>query len=983
MVKNKTTLRLPIFFVFVSAILSISAQSSSTAADYTALSAFEKFQQQQYQLVIGDLRNGSSRSNDEEILLMLSELKTGKNKSNRIERWIDSNSNHPIKPMATFHLGEYYFYQNDSLKAKEYLRLTSVTDLTKQDQANYSFIYGLIQLDDHNYSKAKGLFRIARKNGYSDEVKLNYYEAYTEYHLDNVKEALSKFQNSKGSQFESSANFFIAKILLDQGKVDQVIELGKNEISDKSSITNSGFYQIIGEAYALKDDVSKADAYFQKAIELHPGKPSAALYYQAGVAKFKVGNENKAIEHLTNSGIQGGEYAQLSAFQLGRLYLKKKDFENALSAYIEASVSKDPEIKEESIYHTTKINAELQNFSEAINYANDYIKMYRDGKWIEEMQNLIAQSYLRTSNYDLAIEHLNSVGVRNATQQSIYQKVTFQKAQLAFNDADFVVSKKWFEESLKYDLDTELSDKSYYHLAEIAMRNNQFEKAINLYKKQSKTDALAHYGLGYAYFNTQQYQSAIPHFRNAGIVNDSKVRLDAKVRLADCLFATKSYVEALSIYNQVSGNLSSPYLSYQKALTLKNLNKLEESLRIFNTIYRSDRYGADALFQSGLIHFEAARFAESESLFGQVITKFSNNPLAIESRLNRGISRKNLEKFEGSRDDYEFILKNHIQSDASLNAILGLQELQQAGIQIKNLEGYIADYKQAHPESGSLELIEFEAAKRLYFSFSYQQAANAFDKFLNDYPNSSSSIESKYYLGDSYYRLGQLEKARVSFEDLKYVRNTYTGRVLSRLGEINRALGNTKESKEAFLLLKDLNLTPKDNYNALQGLMQLYYQNQEYNKAIEAGNEILAADWKPLNGDQEAKLTKARSQQNLGNNEIAIELYEDLSESKDAYGAEASYQLGKYEFTNGNYDKSLDILFGLNEKYGSYTEWVDKSYLLIARNYLAKEEIFQAKATLRSIIQHSDNQAVVNESKVVLNQIEGKVAIQDSTKNED
>ncbi len=982
MVKNKTVLRLPIFFACVFAILFTSAQNALSISDYHALSAFEKFQQQQYQLVISDLQSEPTRSSDEEILFLLSQLKIGTNNSVDIERWISSNPKHPIKQLATFHIGEYFFYEKDSLKAKKYLKTTSASDLTLRDQANYNFIYGLIQLEEKNYTKAKSLFASSGRLGFNNQIKLNYYEAYADYHLGHTQDALEGFKKVEGDN-KTSANFFIAKILLDEGEIDQVIELSRNEISDEASITNSGFYQLIGEAYASKSDVPKADAYFQKALELHPSRPSAALYYQAGVAKFRVGNEAKAIDLLTKSGIQGGAYAQLSAFQLGRLYVKKKDFEKALSAYIEASISREREIKEESIYQAAKINAELGNYSESINYANDYTRIYPYGQWAEEMQNLIAQSYLRTSNYDLAIDHLNKIGVKNATQQSVYQKVTFQKAMLVFNDGEFMESKRWFQESLKYALDADLVDHSNYHLAEIAIRNNEFENAIGLYKKQSQINALSHYGLGYAYFNKQEYKSAVIHFRSATSANDNKVRLDAKVRLADCLFATKSYEEALDNYNQVSRQLSSPYINYQKALTLKNLNKAGEALRIFSQIFESDRYGAQALYQSGMIHFEAANFTEAEPLFTRVISKFSNHPSAIESRLNRGISRKNLQKFEKSREDYEFILQNHIQSDAALNAILGLQELQQAGIQVSNLDKYIADYKRTHPENGSLELIEFEAAKRLYFSFSYRQASEAFDKFLNDYPNSSSRIEAKYYLGDSYYRLGELEKANTAFEELKFVKNIYSGRVLNRLGEINSALGNTKKSEEAYLLLADLNLTPKDNYNASQGLMQLYFQNQLNNKAIVAADQILSADWKPINGDQEANLIKARSQQNLGNDEIAIKIFENLSANKDVYGAEANYQIGKYAYINGNYDKSLDILFDLNEKYGSYAEWVDKSYLLIAKNYLAKEETFQAKATLRSIIQHSNNQEVVIESQNILKQIETSITIQDSTKNDD
>ncbi|MEO1256779.1 MAG: hypothetical protein AAFY41_18095, partial [Bacteroidota bacterium] len=73
----------------------------------------------------------------------------------------------------------------------------------------------------------------------------------------------------------------------------------------------------------------------------------------------------------------------------------------------------------------------------------------------------------------------------------------------------------------------------------------------------------------------------------------------------------------------------------------------------------------------------------------------------------------------------------------------------------------------------------------------------------------------------------------------------------------------------------------------------------------------------------------------------------------------------------------------LNAELGSYTEWVDQSYLLIAKNYIAMEKLFQAKATLRSIIQHSINEKIVQESRKLLNDIESGQSNLDTTEIRD
>lgn len=984
MVKNSSALRKYLLLLFGVTVHLSFAQNSISSNTFSGLSAFEDFQERKYESVISDLENKQTKSDDEEILLFLSELKTGKGEPSPIEDWLSKNPKHPIRPLVSYHLGEYYYYAHDTLNSKKYLSKVSVKDLTLNDQASYGYVYGLLILDDGNYKDAKNLLIHARKSGFEDSDQLNYYEAYASYHLGQNDQALEKFESvQKSENFGTSAKFFIAKMRIENGEADEVIAMTQSELSEQRTKTNSGLYQLVGEAYAQKNLVNKADAFFQRAIELHPSKPSAALYYQAGVSKFKIGNEDLAIDFLTKAGIQGGEYAQLSAYQLGRLYLKKADYENALTAYTEASGSDDKQIQEESYYQIANINAELGQFAQAITYSIDYLNRFPNSERTVDLQNLIAQSYLSTSNYDLAIEHLNEIGITSSTQRDVYQKVTYQKATLAFNDADFNEANRWFRECLKYATDVSIKNGSHYHLAEIAMRGNRYNEAIIQYQNQTLIDPVSHYGIGYAYYNTQQYQKAIDHFRNARNASEVEISNDASVRLADCLYATKSYQQAYAIYNDLSSQISSDYLTFQKGITLKNMERYDAAITEFQRIFSSPRYAANAKFQSGMIQFESANFGPAESYFTQVINQHTNSDNVVESLLNRGIARKNLGKLESAGEDYKLILDNHISHEIAINAILGLQELQQAGISIDELDTYIDQYRKANPKSGSLELIEFESAKRLYFDFAYSEAAQAFDKYLKDYPASSNASEAKYYQADSYYRIDELENAKPLFDELKLIRSALTGRILNRLGDINSRLENWEEAESTYNLLTDLNLTPKDSYNARQGLMKLYYKTEQFDKAIASANQIQMASWKPLKAGEEAELVKARSWQQMNQLDSARNSFSKLAQNVDAIGAEANYQLGLIAYESAQHESSLELLFELNANYGSYLEWVDQSYLLIAKNYIAMDQLFQAKATLRSIIQHSKNEQIINESQLLLNEIEQDSKRSDSTQIKD
>jgi hypothetical protein len=282
-----------------------------------------------------------------------------------------------------------------------------------------------------------------------------------------------------------SANFYRARILLAKEDYDGVIRLAQEELSEEKSITNAGLFQLLGEAYAKTGETSKADAYFEKAILKYPGKPSSALYYQAGVSKFKLGNVDKALAYLTESGIGSGPFATLSAFQLGRLHIKRNDLENALAAYIEASSSEDIAIKEESIYQAAMLNAKLERYTASIDYCHDYLSKYNQGKWRNEINDLLAQSYLKTSDYDKAIKLLEKISISNQRQKEVYQKVTFQKSLLRFNDGLFDEAEEWFKKSLRYPVIEELTNKTYKDLGEIYLRKENHLKAISSYRQMN------------------------------------------------------------------------------------------------------------------------------------------------------------------------------------------------------------------------------------------------------------------------------------------------------------------------------------------------------------------------------------------------------------------------------------------------------------------------------------------------------------------
>jgi hypothetical protein len=72
----------------------------------------------------------------------------------------------------------------------------------------------------------------------------------------------------------------------------------------------------------------------------------------------------------------------------------------------------------------------------------------------------------------------------------------------------------------------------------------------------------------------------------------------------------------------------------------------------------------------------------------------------------------------------------------------------------------------------------------------------------------------------------------------------------------------------------------------------------------------------------------------------------------------------------GKYQQSMDTCFKLKDRYSSYEYWVVKTFILVADNYYAQGNTFQAKATLESIVQNYEgDKAVLDEAKTKLEKI--------------
>ncbi|HXR79334.1 MAG TPA: tetratricopeptide repeat protein, partial [Saprospiraceae bacterium] len=196
-------------------------------------------------------------------------------------------------------------------------------------------------------------------------------------------------------------------------------------------------------------------------------------------------------------------------------------------------------------------------------------------------------------------------------------------------------------------------------------------------------------------------------------------------------------------------------------------------------------------------------------------------------------------------------------------------------------------------------------------------------------------------------------------------------RTVARSGEIEFMQGKYKEAIKSFHRAERLATNKKDQYNAWSGLMESFYLTEQYDSADIYARTILQNGNINAGAGNKASLYLGKTAMARGDSTSAKdEFLNTLNAAQDEYGAEAKYLLAQLFYNNKAYRHSIETLVSLNNDFAEYQDWVGKSYLLLADNYVGLNNVFQAKATLQSLIDNFPQQSVKETARKKMQEID-------------
>ena len=185
--------------------------------------------------------------------------------------------------------------------------------------------------------------------------------------------------------------------------------------------------------------------------------------------------------------------------------------------------------------------------------------------------------------------------------------------------------------------------------------------------------------------------------------------------------------------------------------------------------------------------------------------------------------------------------------------------------------------------------------------------------------------------------------------------------------------------EDAMPVLKRLELEadyPQNVIYAQSNLMNAYYQTEDYNKAESYAEKVLSNSKLDNKVMSDAKLIIARSAIKTGNEAKAKTAYAEVEKlATGSVAAEALFYNAYFKNKEGNYEASNTVIQKLAKDYGSYKLYSAKGLVVMAKNFYALGDAFQATYILESVISNfPEFEDVVKEARAELNKIKAEEA---------
>ena len=912
----------------------------------------------------------------------------------KVIRFVNDN------PGSTWARHANYLYANHLFKEKKYkeaLAIYEQTDafsLTTDEAQQMQFNMGYAYFQQGETDKAMPLFHGLMMNEGKYQDASRYYYAHIQYIKGKYNEALDNFRRLRThSDYAKVVPSYIMQIDYLKGDYQSVIEDGPEYIRKADKKRKAEMAQIVADAYFQQKDYDHALEYYDVYTRNLSRGISRQAYYQMGVSKMMKGNYKAAISDLQKVAGNNDILAQYASYYLGSCYAKTDEPKYARSAFYNAfSAGFDTELSEEALFDYARLSLipGADPFNEAVGLLDHFLAEHPNSERKAEAEEMAIYLLLNAKENDEALDRLEAMKKKSPELQTVYNDLLYATGIDNFQKGYYDKAQTYFSKIMNSKQSATNKAEACFWMGEAAYQMGDFTNAGKYLKQFKEMKAatglpeygLADYDLGYIYYQKPDYDAAAERFRSFIRVADDRqqndLKTDAYIRLGDCCFMDRSYDKAINYYDLATrvGKRNADYAIYQQSLCYGAKGNSNQKINMLNDLiqaYPSTPYYEQALFEIGNTYLVHGDKRSAISNFNRLIKDRPRSSYTRQAMMKVGMIYYNNNQYDQALTNLKNLVASYPNTDESREAMSIIRSIYMEQNKLDEYFGYV-NANGGQVKVTQQDSLAFANAEGFFLDGQYQKAQTALQYYFDNFRNGAYLLKAHYYGLECAERVGTQDQV---VSHLNYILsqpdNDYTDNALLKMARIEYEKGNYKKAGEYYERLSRITEEPLKRLEALEGSMKSNFFMGNYDKAIEMGESLRQS--RDLTDDQVNQINHivGKSYFEKGNYNAAIEkLDKSARNDKSVYGAESAYYSAVASIKLKRFDEAENKVFDISDNFSRYDYWVAKSFIALADVYVAKENYFQAKETLRSVIDNYKGADLKQEARAKLAEVERK-----------
>ncbi len=390
--------------------------------------------------------------------------------------------------------------------------------------------------------------------------------------------------------------------------------------------------------------------------------------------------------------------------------------------------------------------------------------------------------------------------------------------------------------------------------------------------------------------------------------------------------------------------------------------------------FPKSNYIVDALFELAKSYVKIDQTKDAINSYSLLTDSFPKSNYVPKAFLQLGLIYYNLDDNNNAINAYKQVVDSFPASPQAKNAMMGIRNIYMSSQREDEFFAW-AETVDGHAKITVTEKdsLTFLSAERLYMQGDCDKAIGHYTKYIANFPEGNYLKQIHYFKADCNLRMNNNNDALVSFEYLTSLpRNEYTEDAFSQLARIYFENKDYNNALKNYIDLESVAEKTKNMLASRIGQMRCNFKLKNIEASIESANKVVISDKVSEEVLKEAHYVLAKSFLSKKDMVSAINEFKYLSDNPQTKnGAEAKFRVAEILFNQKKFDEAEAEILEFNKLNTAHQFWLAKSIILLSDVYVAKDDDFQARHTLESIIQYYDAQSdgIIKVAREKLNEI--------------